>query len=252
MNERYERLLVVEETASLAHVLAEHVASAARGAIASRGRFDLALAGGSTPEATYKLLAAAPYRDTVDWSRVHVFFSDERCVPPTDPQSNYKMALDALLGRVGIAPDHIARILGEATPADAATAYASILRAEFGPAPVLDLVLLGMGTDGHTASLFPGNDPFYDDDALVRAPYVDQFSTFRITFTPRLINAARGITIATAGSSKADALTAVFDGPDCPSEYPIQAVTADAKTTWLVDRAAAARLDARRLARAVS
>ncbi len=248
MNARYERLLVVDDAAVLAGALADHVASAARAAISTRGRFDIALAGGSTPEAAYALLARPPHRDAVDWSRVHVFFSDERCVPPGDSRSNYKMAHDALLGEVAIAPDHVARMLGEAEPAEAAEAYAAVLRQELGPEPVLDLVLLGMGPDGHTASLFPGGDPFLDDDRLVRAPYVEQFSAFRITFTPRLINAARSVTIAAAGSGKSDALAAIFDGPERPSDYPVQAVSTGPNTTWLLDAAAAAKLAKRTFA----
>ena len=238
-------LIVVADAAALARAVAEHVVEAANEVLATRGRFDLALAGGSTPQAAYELLASAPLRDRVDWSKVRFFFGDERCVPPDDPQSNYKMAHDALLRPLSIDPERIFRMRGEDDPPSAARAYAALLVERLGNPPAVDLLMLGMGPDGHTASLFPGSDPFAADDALVRAPYVEKFATYRITLTPRAINAARKVAIAAAGGVKAEALRDVFEGPYDPVRRPIQVVRPTHGTlTWLVDRAAVTLLEA--------
>jgi 6-phosphogluconolactonase len=240
-------LIVVADESALAARVARHTLDSGLAAIARHGRFDLALAGGSTPKAAYRLLAAAPLRGEIDWSKVRFFFGDERCVPPGDDQSNYKMAHDNLLAPLGIAAAAIFRIEGEREPQAAAAAYAGILRRELEPgdggAPSFDLIMLGMGPDGHTASLFPGSDPFGDDDRLVRAPYVAKFRAYRITLTPRVINAAREVAVATAGPTKTDALAAVLTGPYEPATYPSQILEPRRGTlTWLVDEAAAAKL----------
>jgi 6-phosphogluconolactonase len=171
------------------------------------------------------------------------FFGDERCVPPEDPESNYGMARDAMLAPLGIDAAHVFRMRGEDPPAQAAAAYAAVLQEQLGPSTVLDLVMLGMGPDGHTASLFPGSSPHDGGDALVAAPFVAKFDTYRITLTPRAINAARAVEIATAGTAKAAALAGALDGPYNPNLYPVQIVDPHSgKLTWLVDRAAAAQL----------
>jgi 6-phosphogluconolactonase len=238
-------LEIVADEASLARRLAAFVAETATNAIAAHGRFDLALAGGSTPKAAYALLAAAPYAAQIDWSRVRFFFGDERCVPPDDEQSNYKTAKTTLLDALHVRDDAVFRMRGEIEPADAARAYAAILRRELDTGaegtPAFDLVMLGMGPDGHTASLFPGSDPFADDALLVRAPFVEKFGTHRITLTPRVLNAAHRVVVATAGPTKAAALAAVLDGAPNVTAYPIAAVRPrDGELTWLVDTAAAA------------
>jgi len=236
-------LTVVKDPGALAQVVAACVVDAARAAIAVEGRCALALAGGTTPKAAYALLTAPPLRDALDWSKVSFFFGDERCVGPDDAQSNYKMAYDALLGPLGISPARIFRMRGEDEPATAARDYAAILRRELGDEPVLALMLLGMGPDGHTASLFPGTDPFEDDAQLVRAPFVTKLSAYRLTVTPRVINAAHLVAIATAGPEKAAALAIALEGPRDPIHCPIQVVApAHGHLTWLVDRAAAAGL----------
>jgi 6-phosphogluconolactonase len=235
-------LVVVPDADALALAVAERFVAAARFALERRGRFNVALAGGSTPKAAYALLASR-FPDALDWSAVRFFFGDERCVPPDDDQSNFKMARTAMLVPLEIPAQHVFRMQGEIDPAEAARTYADVLRLELGPEPVFDLVMLGMGPDGHTASLFPGTDPLTDDDRLVRAPYVAKFATYRITLTPRVINAARAVEIATAGDEKAAALAAVLEGPHEPATYPIQIVAPrDGNLTWLVDRAAAAKL----------
>ena len=239
-------LHIVEDEATLARELANRIVADARRALAARKSFALALAGGSTPKATYTLLAAE-YADALDWSRVRFFFGDERCVAPTDEQSNYRTAHDALFAPLGIAVANVFRMRGEDEPASAARAYADVLRAKLertsDGSPIFDLVLLGMGPDGHTASLFPGADPHTDDALLVRAPYVATFATHRLTLTPFVINAARAIVVATAGYAKAQALHAIFDGPSDPMRYPI-AILAPRNGTldFIVDRAAASQL----------
>lgn len=237
-------LRIAADEAQLAETLAIFVAARAREALAARGRFDIALAGGSTPKAAYALLAAEPYRSSVAWSRARFFFSDERCVAPDDPQSNFKTARDVLLGPLDIAPGQIFRMLGEIDPQLAAAAYADVLHAELGAMPALDLVLLGMGADGHTASLFPGSDPFQDGDKLVRAPWIAKLSVHRITLTPRAINAARTVAIVTSGEAKARALKEAIQGPYDAVRTPIQAVHPDGGSlSWFVDAAAAAKLE---------
>jgi 6-phosphogluconolactonase len=239
-------LIVVADGAALVRSLAERFVDAGRDAIAERARFDVALSGGSTPKDAYAMLAREPLRNSLEWSKVRFFFGDERCVPPSDAQSNYKMARDALFEPLAIAAEQIFRIRGEDEPGTAARAYADALKTELGPNPVFDLILLGMGPDGHTASLFPGSDPCEDDELLVRAPYVAKFSTYRITVTPRLINAGREVVIAAAGSEKAAPLATALEGPYDPKACPIQIVhPADGRLTWLVDRAAGGRLRGR-------
>ena len=238
-------LIVLEDDAALAAAVAARFVQRARAAIEARGRFFVALAGGSTPKASYSLIAASE-RDALDWSSVRFFFGDERCVPPDDDESNFKMARTNLIGPLQISAEHVFRMHGEDEPPKAARAYADVLVREV-PAengvPVFDLVMLGMGPDGHTASLFPGSDPREDDAALVRAPFVAKFGTHRLTLTPRVLTAARAIDVATAGPTKTAALAAVLDGPPDPVRYPIS-VLADAgdRLTWLVDRVAAAQL----------
>jgi 6-phosphogluconolactonase len=240
------RLVVVADEAALDRAVAEHFVAAAGQAIAARGSFAVALSGGTTPKAVYALLAVEPLRSAVDWANVRFFFGDERCVPPSDAESNFKSADDGLLQPLGVPARRIFRMRGEDEPAVAAREYATVLREELGPSPVFDLVMLGMGPDGHTASLFPGSDPFADDDALVRAPYVAKFATYRITLTPRVINAARDVAFATAGEVKAAALAAVLEGPRDPVGHPAQVVAPhDGTLTWYVDEAAAAQLQAR-------
>jgi 6-phosphogluconolactonase len=237
-----QHLIVVADDRALAAAVAGTVVDSATSAIDARGRFNFVLAGGSTPKATYALLAAPPLRTAHDWTKVRFFFGDERCEPPGDDQSNFKMANETLLAPLAIAEDAIFRMRGEDEPQAAAHEYAAVLCRELGAEPVFDLILLGMGPDGHTASLFPGSDPLADDARLVKAPYVEQFKTFRITLTPRAINGAHEVAIATAGPEKTAALAAVLEGPRDPVRYPIQIVRPAGRLTWFVDRIAAAGL----------
>jgi len=237
------RVLVLETPEELAQAVADAFVADAADAIAARGAFFVALAGGTTPRAAYALLAQEPRASKVDWAHVLVYFSDERCVPPGDEQSNYHMAAQALLERVPLPERNVHPMRGEIEPVQAAREYAALLTETMGDRPRFDLLMLGMGTDGHTASLFPGSDPLAEDDRLVRAPYVEKMGGHRITFTPRVINNARHVLIATEGLTKAPALYAVLRGPFEPQVHPIQIVApSDGQLTWMVDRAAAAEL----------
>lgn len=244
MNSRGD-LRILNDAPQVAEALADWFVISALEALAARDRFTVALAGGNTPKAAYALLATEPRKSQVDWDNVLVYFGDERCVPPSDDQSNYKMAEDTLLSHVEIPAQNVFRMHGEDEPEDAARSYAALLKERLGDPPVFDLIMLGMGTDAHTASLFPGADPHAGEDSLVRAIYVEKVHMYRLTLTPKALNAARCVVIATEGPSKTEALNAVFSEPVDPRERPIQSVAPrDGKLIWLVDRAAAGSLAA--------
>lgn len=229
---------------ALLDVAADVVMSDATVRIAARGRFTLALSGGSTPQGLYRRLASEHSRHRIDWSRVHLFWGDERCVPPTDEASNYRMAREALIDHVPIPPAHVHRIPGEDPPNQAAARYDAHLRTTLGAtgggAGVFDLVLLGLGTDGHTASLFPGKTAARETARWVLAEHIDDTRGWRITLTPPVLNAARAIVFLVAGSDKAEALAAVLEGPLMPDVWPAQRIArGGGKARWMVDRQAA-------------
>lgn len=239
---------VCDDSTQAAFLAAELVAEAALQAVAERGRFLLALAGGSTPRMLYEILAAPEdadgARDEIEWERVHVFWSDERHVPPDHPDSNYRMACEALLDQVPVPAAQVHRVLTE-WPADrAAAACEADVRNVLGPRePVFDLILLGLGTDAHTASLFPGSPLVHETDRLVAAAWVETHGAWRITFTPALINAARQVTFVVCGAEKAAAVAAVLEGSAPALEHPARAIRPTRGTvTWVLDRAAASRL----------
>ena len=230
-------LHVLPDAAALAQAAAGHFLTLAAPAIDSRGRFDVALAGGSTPKAMNAILAAQP--QAIDWTRVRFFFGDERCVPPDHPDSNYRMTRETLFAPLAIEPAQIFRMHGEDEPHAAADAYDALLVRELGAEAILDAVFLGMGPDGHTASLFPGTIAGIDETRRAVANFVPKFGTFRLTLTPLAINAARHVTITAGGAEKAASLAAVLDGPREPETYPSQLVVpASGNLTWLVDAAA--------------
>jgi 6-phosphogluconolactonase len=232
---------IFSDPAVLAEALATLFVDCARAAMTERGDFCVALAGGTTPKAAYGLLAKAPFDTALDWNRVQVFFGDERCVGPADDQSNYKMANDAFMRSVGIPPGNIQRMRGEDAPAEAAAAYRDKLVAQLGAHPRLDLAILGMGPDGHTASLFPGTDPFTDERRLVRAVYSQSQAQWRITLTPAVFNAARTVVFAVEGAGKAQTVARVLEGPNNPTDLPAQSIAPrDGNLIWLLDREAAA------------
>jgi len=229
----------------LAQAAAEQFVTLAQEAIARRGRFSVALAGGSTPRCTYTLLGHEPFASQVDWTHVHIFWGDERCVPPDHPESNYRMARETLLDRLPIPAANVHRIPCEQAPEQAATAYEATLRAFFtegetpsegNPTPRFDLVLLGMGEDGHTASLFPGTAALHEEERWVVATYVEKLGAWRVTLTPVVLNAAAHVTFLVAGERKARRLQEVLMGPYQPDRLPAQIVRPrHGRLTWLVD-----------------
>jgi 6-phosphogluconolactonase len=245
VNERGD-LRVYADAGAVAQALAEFFVAAGRAAIAERGAFVVALSGGNTPRAAYELLAGDPLRTCLSWTEVFIYFGDERCVPPDDARSNYRMAREAFLDAVPIPGANVARMRGEDDPGIAANEYASILRAELGGSPRFDLVMLGMGEDGHTASLFPGIVQDVEENSLVEAAYAQSQAMWRVTVTPKLINAARRVVFAVEGLAKARTLATVYDGPRDPIAYPAQLVQpSSGELTWLVDEAAASLLTSR-------
>jgi 6-phosphogluconolactonase len=233
----------VSDGAELARATAEHIIAILHEVLGKRDRAHIALAGGSTPRAVNALLTAPPRRDAVDWSRVVFWFGDERCVPPDDADSNYRMNRETLLDPLGIDPARIHRMRGEDDPTAAAADYDVILRRELGERPRLDLILLGMGPEGHTASLFPGTVAGIDNDKCCIAHYVPKLDKWRITLTPRAINDARNVAITAGGAEKADALHEVLEGVHDTDTYPAQIVHPyDGELRWFVDAAAASKL----------
>lgn len=231
---------VYESPQELAEAAARAFAGSAAEAIAERGRFAVALAGGSTPKATYEILAR-DHAEDVDWPNVHAFFGDERTVPPDHEDSNYRMARETLLDRVPIGSVH--RMRGELPPDEAAAVYEEDLGQFFGGEfPVLDLVMLGIGPDGHTASLFPATAALGVTDRLVVANPVTKLDTTRLTLTVPVLNAAREVRFLVAGAGKAEALAEILEGDADPREYPAKLVRPPGGPIWMVDHAAASAL----------
>jgi len=209
------------------------------------GVFSLALSGGSTPEATYRALAERASDASLDWDRVRIFWGDERCVPPDDPASNFRMARQALLDQLPMSDDHIFRMACEGDPEQGALDYEATLRQQFGEGslPRLDLILLGLGPDGHTASLFPGTKALESDGRWVLSNYVEKMGAWRMTLSLEVINAASSVAFLVQGGSKADILNRVLEDENGGPPLPAQRVQpSHGEVHWFVDAAAAAKL----------
>jgi 6-phosphogluconolactonase len=241
-----DKLHIYFTPAQLAQSAADRIADFAERAISQTGRFILGLAGGTTPRLTYELLTDSRYKRIIDWNSVHIFWGDERCVPPNHPDSNYHMAKTALLDLVDIPATRIHRIQGEINPQKAADQYERELRDYFqgrlGIARArFDLLLLGLGADGHTASLFPGTPAIRETQRWTAAQHIDQLNAWRITLTPPAINAAKTIMFLVTGSDKAEAVQKVLTAPYQPDAIPAQIVRPDdGNVIWMLDNAAAA------------
>ena len=213
------QILATHEDASQA--AAQFVADLAQNLTASQGRFTIALSGASTPRRLHQLLASSPLADSIAWDRWHVFWGDERCVPPDHDDSNYRMARETLLNQVPIPESQIHRMRGEAVPSVAAEEYEELILNVFHtPTPSFDLILLGIGDDGHTASLFPGSEALQEHERLVVSNLVPELRVHRITFTLPLINAAKTIAFLDTAESKSDVLRSVFDPPPGDNQPP--------------------------------
>jgi len=236
------RIVRLVDPVLLAKRAADEFAASASAAKGLRGRFAVALSGGKTPRAMLETLSAR----ALDWPSIHFFWSDERCVGPDDPNSNYGMARDALLSKIGASDLNVHRMRGELDPLAGASAYDAELRAFFGPsAPVFDLLFLGLGPDGHTASLFPGTAALGVTDAWCAANEVSEpvASPWRLTLTYPAINAARRVVFLVEGTDKSDILAKVLGNEKDVRRYPAQGIApSDGELVWLVDSAAAAKL----------
>ncbi len=217
-----------------------HFLDTAKAAIQNHGAFYVALSGGSTPKALFEHLSHPPYKDQIDWNKVHLFWSDERSVPPTDPDNNYKMAIDAGLGNVGIPIGQIHRMQAETDIEKNAELYEKTIREEMQNG-CFDLIMLGMGEDGHTASLFPGTLGLQENKKLVVANHIPQKNTWRMTFTYPCIHSAKHIVIYVLGASKKEMVKKVLSSSD--AHFPIQMIgTREHKALWICDGAAASSL----------
>ena len=237
------------DTTALSRASADHFLGAARDAIAKHGRFAVALSGGSTPKAIFALLAAgeASGSNHISWDKVQIFFGDERHVPPDHADSNFRMATEALLSKVPIPSANIHRVQGELEAPTAAANYEVELRKVFGAnvgeVPGFDLVMLGMGPDGHTASLFPGTTALDETTALVCSTWVEKLKSHRITFTYPLLNAAAEVLFIAGGADKTEMLGKVLRGDPSGQTHPSQGVRpSSGRLLWMVDEAAASAL----------
>jgi 6-phosphogluconolactonase len=240
-----EEIQLFPDSASLSRAAAEHFVSAAMAAATARGRFLAVLSGGSTPQELYRLLAAPPYREQAPWLQTHLFWADERLVPPTDAGSNYGQAEQRLIRHVTLPPENVHRIKGELEPAEAVADYSRQLAQaadEGQPWPRFDLVLLGLGADGHTASLFPGRIPaqaWQEPVVAVTADYQGRPAR-RVTLTPPVFNSARRILFLATGREKAEAVAAVRQAEGDAETWPARLIRPPAgSVAWLVDEQAA-------------
>ncbi|HEX8890451.1 MAG TPA: 6-phosphogluconolactonase [Pyrinomonadaceae bacterium] len=240
------QVLIFDNSQEVARAAAARFVEIARAAINQSGRFSVALSGGSTPKVVYELLASDEYRNSLEWSQVHIFFGDERCVPPDHAESNYRIANEAMLSRLPIPTQNIHRMQGVGDAVANARLYEDESRTFFTGAlwPRFDLVLLGMGDDGHTASLFPGSPALSETSAWVAANWVEKFNAFRITLTLPAINHAAHIIFLVTGDGKAQRLSEVLSGENVAGQLPSQLIRpVDGSLEWLIDKAAAAHLD---------
>ncbi len=237
-------LLVYRDRAALSHAAADKFIRLATEAIWARARFAVAFSGGSTPRDLYERLASPEFRERVEWSRVFFFWGDERAVPPDDKDSNYRMANETLLSKVPVPRENIFRVPAEKNPEIAAQEYARALREFFGnQLPRFDLILLGMGANAHTASLFPHTPVLSEKTRWVAATWVPELNTNRLTLTVPVINNAANILFLVTGADKAATLRAVLRGMREPERLPVQLIQPhDGKLLWMVDEAAASGL----------
>jgi 6-phosphogluconolactonase len=227
---------VFPDARELAEACAHRIFGLLNEALSGRDTATLAISGGHTPKLLFEAIAAQPF----EWKRVHLFWVDERCVPPDDPASNYKLAMDHLISRVPIPERNLHRIIGEIAPEEAAARYTKEIRAFFGLAagemPAFDVVQCGMGPDGHTASLFPGDPMIHDREGIAAARFAAQFQQWRVTLLPGPLLAARSRIYLVAGADKKETLRIVFGGAPEAETYPAHMIGRNAE--WFIDAAA--------------
>lgn len=212
-------------------------------AIQNHGRFTVALSGGSSPKKLYTLLASDKYRNQIQWGKIYFFFGDERFVPLDDVQSNYRMARETLFDPLGISPARVFAVNTSVTPAEAAVLYEKEMKEHVGVSGKFDLILLGLGDNSHTASLFPHTEVLHEKQAWVKEAFVAEVNQFRITLTAPLINDARTIAFLVYGQGKADAVYHILEDPFNPEEYPAQLIKPTTGAVhWFLDKDAASRV----------
>ncbi len=235
------QLRVFPTTAALNEAAAEFIIAASQSAIASRKQFTISLSGGETPKKLYALLAEPSFSDRIDWKHTFIFWGDERCVPLDDERNNAYQAISILLSKIDIPSSNIHPIPVNLPPATAACVYEQELKEYFGnESSRFDLVLLGLGENGHTASLFPGTKVIKENEEAVREVYVEEEKMFRITMTAPLINKARNIIFLVTGENKSAVLRKILNGPFQPDQYPAQLIKPyDGELFFFADRSAA-------------
>jgi 6-phosphogluconolactonase len=235
-------ILVLKTAQEIASTAAKEFVFLARSSIQARGRFTVALSGGSTPKTLFGILANDR---EVPWDKIHLFWGDERHVPPDHPDSNFLMTQQSLLSKIKIPHENVHRIMAEEEDANrAAESYEHVLQQFFGGLPRFDLALLGMGPDGHTASLFPGTKALHETKRLVVSNWVGKFYTDRITMTVPVLNNAACVIFLVAGEDKTQPLKGVLEGPHEPEQLPSQLIQpTNGKLLWMVDRSAAKLLE---------
>ncbi len=240
----HQQVSVFPDIDALSHAAAERFDSLSRAAITSHGRFAAALSGGSTPRRLYSLLGSSPYRENIDWNGVHIFWADERCVAPSHEASNYRLVADAMLMKVAVPEENIHRIRGEEGPGQAAETYEKELRKFFvgSTKPVFDLVILGAGVDGHTASLFPGSVLLEERARDVVPVYREKPDIDRVSLTLPVLNRAANVVFLVAGAEKANIVHEVLKSGN-RKRYPAGRVQpVDGKLSWFLDKAAASKI----------
>ena len=242
----FDPIKIYPTKAALIEATAHRIANIAAATLAHNDTFSIALSGGSTPKPVYERLATE-YGKALDWSRIHLFFGDERAVAPDDEQSNFAMVKKVLIEPLKLPDENVHRMRGEDEPEAAAEAYEAEIQAHFGETPnqLFDLNLLGMGDDGHTASLFPNTAAIHEDKKWVVAHHVDKVDMWRITLTPPSILRSSNIMFLISGTNKADALYEVMNGDENPNEYPAQVIARSTHEhiVWMLDVDAAAKIN---------
>lgn len=233
---------IFPDVAALNEAAASLIVKIAAQAVRAKDKFSIALAGGSTPESLYKLLASDKFKNKIDWTKTLVFFGDERCVSPDDAESNYRMANAALLARVSLPPENVFRLRGEIEPGEAAAEYEEIIKKNLGENARFDLILLGMGDDGHTASLFPGTRAVSETEKLVAANFVEKLNANRLTLTFRAVNAAKNVLFLATGAKKALMIKKVFSAETI--DLPASLVKPEnGNCFWFLDEEAASLIE---------
>lgn len=238
------QLHVYKDAEALSEDVAKWIAETISRTLQTKDRFTIALSGGSTPQRLHKILAASPCKEQIDWSKLHIFWGDERAVPFNDSRNNAKMAYDTLLNFVSVPASQIHVMRTDIGPEDSAAEYEKILHTYFDDQSLsFDLVLLGMGDDGHTLSLFPGTEVVHEEKAWAVAYFLKAQDMYRITLTKSIVNRSARVAFLTTGTGKAHALKEVLQGAYNPDLYPSQEIKPIGDLHWFVDEAAAAQLE---------